>query len=102
MKQTHSQSSGPPQTDSFTTAGQEPLARTTSPNFRMSEARFRLAFENAPIGMAIVGLDYHIKRVNKALSTAIGYSEKELRNRTFIEITHPDDVYRDRELADRL
>ena len=68
----------------------------------MSEARFRLAFENAPLGMAIVGLDYRIKRVNKALCAAAGYSENELRGRRFLEITHPDDQYRDRELVDRL
>jgi PAS domain S-box-containing protein len=56
------------------------------------EERFRLAFENAPIGMAIVGLDYRMQRVNRALCDALGYSERELLARTFIDITHPDDV----------
>jgi PAS domain S-box-containing protein len=68
----------------------------------MSEARFRLAFDNAPIGMAIVGLDYLIKRVNKELCAAVGYSENELLGRKFVDITHPDDAHRDRELAESL
>src|SRR6185437_13703003 len=40
--------------------------------------------------------------VNRALCTALGYEADELLKRKFIEITHPDDVQRDRELADKL
>ena len=54
------------------------------------------------MGMAIVGFDYRLRRVNKALCTALGYEAKELLKRKFIEITHPDDVQRDGELADQL
>lgn len=52
--------------------------------------------------MAIVGVDYHLQKVNPSLCDALGYSEQELLSRTFIEITHPDDVSKDKELADRL
>ena len=66
------------------------------------EGRFRLVFEHAPIGMAIVGIDYRLQRVNPSLCAALGYSQEELLSKTFIEITHPDDVNKDKELADKL
>jgi len=69
---------------------------------RLSEQKFRLAFDNAPMGMALVGSDYRLQRVNKAFCDALGYSEEELLNRSFLEITHPDDVSKDSEMAKRL
>ena len=58
---------------------------------RGSEQRFREAFDNAPIGMAIVGLDDRILQVNQALSDILGYSRNELLSKTVAAITHPDD-----------
>lgn len=58
---------------------------------RGSEERFRLAFTNAPIGMAIVGLDESIVQVNPALCTILGYTEAELTSRKVPDISHPDD-----------
>jgi two-component system, sensor histidine kinase and response regulator len=57
-----------------------------------SEERFRLAFEVAGIGMAIVGLKGGFVQVNRALCEIVGYKEDELRTKTFQEITHPDDL----------
>src|SRR5882762_4140875 len=68
----------------------------------LNEGRFRLAFDNAPIGMAIVALDYRLERVNRSLCEALGYSETELLTRTFVDITHPDDIKSDKELAAKL
>jgi len=45
---------------------------------RDSDVRFRSAFEDAPIGMAIVALDGTIQRVNTPLCAATGRSEDEL------------------------
>ena len=75
------------------------MAQRTS---KVTEGRFQLAFEHAPMGMAIVDFDYRMRRVNRALCTALGYEADELLKRKFIEITHPDDVQRDRLLADQL
>ena len=69
---------------------------------QLSEQRFRLAFDNAPIGMAIVGLGYRMQRVNRRLCDTLGYSEQELMARTFVDITHPDDVESDVALAEQL
>ncbi|HWH14574.1 MAG TPA: PAS domain S-box protein, partial [Miltoncostaeaceae bacterium] len=57
-----------------------------------AELRFRVAFENAPIGMAIVQLDGRFGRVNRALTEMLGYTDEELLARTFQDITHPDDL----------
>ncbi|OJT22030.1 histidine kinase [Archangium sp. Cb G35] len=59
---------------------------------RNSEERFRTAFEDAPIGMAMVGLDGRFLNVNGSLCEIIGYSRKELLSKTFQDITHPDDL----------
>jgi PAS domain S-box-containing protein len=69
---------------------------------RQVKGQFRLAFNHAPIGIAIVGQDYRLLRVNGALCKALGYSRRELLERTFIDITHPDDVKKDKALAEKL
>lgn len=60
-----------------------------------SEARFRSAFEAAAIGMALVGLDGRFVQVNPALCQLLGYGEAELKDLTFQDITHPDDLKAD-------
>ena len=69
---------------------------------RMTERRFRLAFENAPIGMAVVDFDYSFRRVNAALCEALGYEANELLDRKLVDITHADDIVRDTNLAEKL
>jgi two-component system cell cycle sensor histidine kinase/response regulator CckA len=59
---------------------------------RESEEKFRRTFDQAPIGAAIVSLDYRFQRVNAELCRLTAYSEAELMARTFLEITHPEDV----------
>lgn len=56
-----------------------------------AEERFRRAFEDAPIGMAIVDLEGRWLQVNQALSTMTGYARAELVGRTFASVTHMDD-----------
>jgi diguanylate cyclase (GGDEF)-like protein/PAS domain S-box-containing protein len=56
-----------------------------------SEERFRSAFENAPIGVALVGLDRRHLRVNQAFCEMLGYSEEALLEKPHPEIVHPDD-----------
>ena len=58
---------------------------------REAEGRFRSAFDNAPIGVAIVGLEGHFVQVNRSLGEMLGYSEGELVATTFLKITYPDD-----------
>jgi PAS domain S-box-containing protein len=57
-----------------------------------AEERFRSAFDNAPIGMALVALDGRWLKVNRSVCEITGYSETALLTRTFQDITHPDDL----------
>lgn len=66
---------------------------------RESEERFRNIFEEAPIGMAVVGLDGTLLQVNKAFCEMLGYDEQELTTCKLSSITHPDDVGKDGLLA---
>ncbi len=61
----------------------------------MSEERFRHAFDFAGSGMALVALNGAWLRVNRALCEVTGYSEAELQQKTFQELTHPDDLAKD-------
>jgi PAS domain S-box-containing protein len=69
---------------------------------RDSEARFRRMFDQAPIGAAMVSLDYRFLMVNEALCRITGYSVEELISKTFVDITHPDDIDDDLAQAWRL
>jgi two-component system sensor histidine kinase/response regulator len=64
-----------------------------------SERSFRQLFEEAPIGMAVVGLDERFTRVNAVLCKMIGYSERELAGRTPLDITYPEDIKQSKELG---
>jgi len=69
---------------------------------RESEERFRRVFEEGPLGLALQGPNHRFLKVNNALCQMVGYSEAALLQMSFIDITHPDDVRADVELADRL
>lgn len=62
---------------------------------RDSESRFRGMFENAAVGVALVGRDGRWLEVNQRLCDIVGYSRDELLAETFQNITHPDDLAAD-------
>ena len=59
---------------------------------RDSEQRFRKGFDSSPIGMALASPDGQFVRVNDALCETTGYSREGLLERSFADITHPDDL----------
>jgi PAS domain S-box-containing protein len=69
---------------------------------RDSEERFSGSFEQAPIGVGLLGLDGRWLKVNRSLCDLVGYSHAELLARTFTEITHPDDIAMSTEQVRRL
>ena len=73
-------------------------SRTNYLELLESEERFRLAFDNAPIGKAVVELDGIFRQVNPALCRLFGYPANELLALRFQDITHPDDLDADLEL----
>jgi diguanylate cyclase (GGDEF)-like protein/PAS domain S-box-containing protein len=60
-----------------------------------AQERFRRAFEDAPIGMAVANLDGRFLEVNQALCAITGYTPQQLTGTTFTTITHPEDVAAD-------
>ncbi len=74
----------------------EELHPDAASGFRESgEKLFTSAFENAPIGMALLAPDSRRLRVNRAFCRMLGYTEREMLARTVHDITHPDDVAAD-------
>jgi PAS domain S-box-containing protein len=63
----------------------------TEQALRESEWRFRATFEQAGVGILHTDIHGHILLANSHLGTLIGYSQEELYQRTFLDITHPDD-----------
>ena len=59
---------------------------------RESEERFRLAFENANVGVCMVDMEGNLIRVNKQMCQIFGYSQDVLEKMTVYDIAHPDDV----------
>jgi len=65
--------------------------REVEERLRESQQRFRRAFEDAPVGMAVVGLDERFLEVNEALCRILGYPAEALLALTVPEVTHPED-----------
>jgi PAS domain S-box-containing protein len=57
-----------------------------------SEALFRGAFDDAPIGMILVDPGGTLVRANAAFARMLDYAPEELTGRTILELTHPDDL----------
>jgi PAS domain S-box-containing protein len=77
-------------------------ARAASRRADVSELRFAVAFDNAPIGVALVAPDGRWLHANQALLNIIGYTREELLETDFQSITHPDDLANDLETLRRV
>jgi PAS domain S-box-containing protein len=58
---------------------------------RESDTRFRAIVDQDTAGISIVDLDGHFRLANRRHCEITGYSVEELRERTLIDITHPED-----------
>jgi PAS domain S-box-containing protein len=68
---------------------------------RRVQALLRDAFEEAPVGMALVRLDGSYFQVNRTFCRILGYGEEELLGGlTWDSITHPDDIDRSKEFVE--
>ncbi len=59
---------------------------------RASEERFRGTFENAAVGIGHADATGHWLRVNEKFCAIVGYAREELLQKTYRDITHPDDL----------
>jgi two-component system cell cycle sensor histidine kinase/response regulator CckA len=69
---------------------------------RHSEARFRTAFDDAPVGMCLTSPAGRFLRVNQAFCQLLGCTEPDLLAKGLDEITHPDDREKSRESLKRM
>ncbi len=60
-----------------------------------SEARFRKLFEQIPVGVSYTNPDGQYLMVNPKFCQILGYAEVELLTKTFMEVTHPEDLAAD-------
>jgi PAS domain S-box-containing protein len=59
---------------------------------RESEERFRSAFDDSAVAMALVDPDACISRVNDAFCQMLGFEKSEIEGHTFLDFTYPGDI----------
>jgi PAS domain S-box-containing protein len=69
---------------------------------QISESKFFKAFNNSGAGMALVSAKGEWIEVNPFLLSLFGYEKHELIKMTFEELTHPEDLHKDRDLLKQL
>ncbi len=69
---------------------------------RRSEERFRQTFEHAPVGIVRADAQGHFTEVNTQFCRMLGYTADELRGKSFLSITFPDDQRESRGVVDAL
>lgn len=77
-------------------------ARERARALEASERRFRATFESAAVGIALVALDGAWLRVNRKFCERLRYRHDELVRLRFQDVTHPDDLPDDLDIARRL
>ncbi|HSQ46760.1 MAG TPA: PAS domain S-box protein [Lutibacter sp.] len=69
--------------------------RQAEKDLRESEYRYRKIFEDGATGMVMVNKDFKFLTANRTFCQMVGYREEELKQLTFLDITHPDDKDKD-------
>lgn len=71
-------------------------AKIAAQAMQQSEERFRIMFEKAPMGIALIdSYTGHIYNVNNKFASIAGRSIEELKTIDWMSITHPEDVQED-------
>lgn len=88
--------------DLFTTFTDLTARKQAEAARRESDEQFRAVFNLSPVGMCLTGPEGRLREANPALGRLLGYAPEELAQRTFTDITHPEDVAASRECVRRL
>lgn len=70
-------------------------SRKTERELAHSHTLFEKTFAHAAVGIALVSMTGRWLRVNQQLSSILGYDVPTMQQKTFQEITHPDDLQAD-------
>ena len=71
-------------------------------DLKKSEEKFRRLFEDAPMGICLIGPGGIIHQVNPAMCHLTGYGEQEIVGQTYALYTHPDDLSKNLDLTAKL
>ncbi|HEY3475410.1 MAG TPA: two-component regulator propeller domain-containing protein, partial [Anaerolineales bacterium] len=74
------------------TRAEAELAKRAAEQLHQSEERFRVMFENAAIGIALVGMDRRPLEANAALIRMTGYSTEEFFQLSGADLSYPEDA----------
>lgn len=66
---------------------------------REAEDLFRLSFENAAVGKALVSPEGKLTEINSSFCQLLGYRREELANKTLADLTHQEDLPASQELV---
>ncbi|MEH1946352.1 MAG: PAS domain S-box protein [Nostoc sp.] len=61
-------------------------------DLQQSEAELRAIFNQAAVGIKLETLDGHFVKANQTFCEILGYSQEEILNKNFRDITHPEDI----------
>ena len=68
------------------------LRKTAEETLRDSDERLRATFNQAAVGIAVADLAGRFEELNQKFCDIVGYPADELRQMTFTDLTHPDDL----------
>lgn len=61
-------------------------------SLRLSEEKFKAAFDNAAAGVVMVAPDGRYLAVNSTFASLLGYQKEEMIGKLFTDFTHPEDI----------
>ena len=67
-------------------------ARLSAAALQESQTRFRVIFENSPLGITVISPQAQILEVNHAFAEMLGYKDTELLAMNVNELTYPEDI----------
>lgn len=85
------------QVQRYTEDLEEKVRRRTAA-LRASNTRFRVIFEDAAIGIALIDQHTHVIASNPSLQSMLGYSAEELKGMALTQLSHPDILENDAQL----
>ncbi|MFP4394778.1 MAG: PAS domain S-box protein [Anaerolineales bacterium] len=69
---------------------------------RASERQLQVIFEKAPVGISHTAIDGRLRYMNRKFCEIVGYSQDELREMSYEDLTHPDDLAADQAATNRV
>lgn len=69
---------------------------------REEREKFFSLFNDSPVGIALFDHGTKFVQTNKSMCKFLGYSEEELAQLSFLDVTHPDDIEKSRHLKEQL